>query len=616
MSERRCMTDVFADRRGFTTVGAAIAILLSCTLVFFCLWSARAASRAAGVQAAVDAAALAAENEVAEFVLSVRVADATLLTMSLTGLSLLGAGAACCCVPGAAAAGGKLIDAGKAILDKRDDVAAAAERALNAAQDALPIAAQIQAQAVLQENAAELSGAAVGYVELVPADAPEVTAGASGKSAEAAQRVERESDQVAADARVAEEQSERAAQAFREGWLADCGNAPGYCMAERADALASMAPDENPIARSANTWSYDMALSRAQAYYQHRLSEEAPEHGGVEEAARSALRAKLYAYAVDELAKGYVRDDGVGVPDVYFPYLPRNTAEMKDTALYTDAAYAVSGGALHAYDGCPAVVGIEGRGSLASLDAGAYAECGTCRFSASSLGTVASASTSIENGFEYHYRKVAESAREYCDAKAQAAPAADSVKKAVSALLDDIEAALEEAAGNRVTAYPPGRFGALAACTFAAESEGSASSFFDEPDLGSFAAVSAAVLMEDADENALESLLDGVEDDIGPPLSDAGDAVLGLWAALLGAYSTGVDGLSGGVRDLLDAVPLASASGLGEWAEGALLEMLEGVGLEPANTAAAKATVCDSAPVAARGEGAVARAIAAAKGVP
>lgn len=125
----------FCKQDGFTTIGAACAILLTCALIFGCLWVARSESQGAGVQSVADAAALAAENEVAEFAIAVRVADATLLTLSLTGLSLLGVGSVCCCFPPSAAAGTRFIDAGKTILEKRDSVAKAEHKALNAAQD-------------------------------------------------------------------------------------------------------------------------------------------------------------------------------------------------------------------------------------------------------------------------------------------------------------------------------------------------------------------------------------------------------------------------------------------------------------------------------------------------
>lgn len=140
--DSRVVADLFCDESGFTTLGAALAILLSCSLLFFGLWTSRSLSRAAGVQAVADSCALAAENEVSEFVLAVRAADATLLTLSLTGISLLGVGTVCCCVPGAQAAGLKFLDAGRAVLDKREDVARAEEAALNAAQKGLVVAAQ------------------------------------------------------------------------------------------------------------------------------------------------------------------------------------------------------------------------------------------------------------------------------------------------------------------------------------------------------------------------------------------------------------------------------------------------------------------------------------------
>ena len=86
-SDSRCdlcvVSDLFCNESGFTTLGTALAILLSCSLLFFGLWTSRSLSRAAGVQAVADSCALAAENEVSEFVLAVRAADATLLTLSL-----------------------------------------------------------------------------------------------------------------------------------------------------------------------------------------------------------------------------------------------------------------------------------------------------------------------------------------------------------------------------------------------------------------------------------------------------------------------------------------------------------------------------------------------------
>lgn len=611
---RRYATDWFRDERGFTTLGAACAILVSCALIFGSVWAVRSQSRAAGVQAVADAAALAAENEVAEFVIAVRVADATLLSMSLTGLALVGVGTACCCVPPAAPAGEALIKTGQQILLKRDDVADAARRTLQTLQTALPVTAQAQAQAVIQENAETLGGDAIGYVELVPLTGeplvvPETTAAQDAADAAAGQ-----SEEITAAATEAQQAREEAQQALEEGFLHDCGNAPGYCMYERAATVAGLPASLNPRYHSVNTWSFSVALKRAQAYYPHRAATEAPENSSVEEQARSALRKRFYEYASVEVAKGRAFDDGVSVPDISFPLLPKNTDEMKATTLYTDQAYPVAAGCLHAWEGCPAAqAGVEGYGSLSEQDAGVYGVCATCDFKATSLGSVAAASSSIDNGFEYHYRKVAESAQAYVAALAQAIPAESAVKDAAQGVFDKIAEALADVAGARIEAYPPGRFGALAAITFSDTAQESVPFIATEGDIGSFAAISAAVLGEDEEEDVLSSLLDGVVDDIGPPLSDAGPAVLGLWASVIKAYSSGTEGLCSAVQELLDSMPLIGA-GLGAWASDSLMGILEASGLEPANTASAKPFVVNTEHVAAQGDGPVARTIIAAKG--
>ena len=95
-------------------------------------------------------------------------------------------------------------------------------------------------------------------------------------------------------------------------------------------------------------------------------------------------------------------------------------------------------------------------------------------------------------------------------------------------MLDAIDAeAIREAAGNRVEAYPPG-YGALTRRWLA---PGKRRAFvFTGPDLGQFAAISASILVEDENEDVLAHLLDGVSEDIGPPLSDGGEVVLALWS--------------------------------------------------------------------------------------
>ncbi|MDO4590107.1 MAG: hypothetical protein Q4B35_01750 [Slackia sp.] len=611
----RYATEVFSRNGGFTTVGTACALLAACGLVFAGAFALRSQSRAAGVQAVADTAALAAQNEVAEFVIAARVADASLLSMSLTGLSLVGAGTVCCCVPPAAAAGKTMIETGRALIAKRDEMAKTATRLLSGLQDALPAAAALQAQGVISENADALHGAAIGHVELVPREGEPLECAPSKASQEAADAAASASDEIAAAAQEAARAREDADAALREGFLHDCGNAPGYCMYERADVLASLPASQNPLYHSAGAWSFSVALKRAQAYYPARAAVESPQDASVEEQARSALRKRFYEYASREVAKGYAHDDGKTAPDISLPMLPRNTEEMKKTTLYTDACFPVAGGVLHAWEGCPgASSGASGTGSLAEQDAGAYGTCAECGLDAVAMGKVAAASSSIENGFEYHYRIVAQAARTYCDAMARALPAEEGAKEASQGVFDGIVAALEEVGSSRIEAFPPGRYGSLCAVAFDAEGEGDVSFARTPQQLGSFASVSSAVLAEDAQEDVLSSLLDGVVDRIGPPLSDAGPAVLGVWSSMVKAYSSGAEGLCEGLEGLLSSVPLLGSDRLGSWASDTLMEMMEAAGLEPADVDAPKPFIANSEHVARRGDGPVAEAVCALKG--
>ena len=90
---------LFRDEDGFTTVGVALALLVTLALVFTSAQVYRVSSASADVQDVADAAALAAENEVAEFMIAVRVCDAVVLSLSLTGAAPAGLGVAALCTP-------------------------------------------------------------------------------------------------------------------------------------------------------------------------------------------------------------------------------------------------------------------------------------------------------------------------------------------------------------------------------------------------------------------------------------------------------------------------------------------------------------------------------------
>ncbi len=600
---------LFRDEAGFTTAGVACALLVTLALVFTSAQVYRVSSASADVQNVADAAALAAENEVAEFMIAVRVCDAVVLSLSLTGAATAGLGVAALCTPATAGASEVLLKAARKVVEARDEFAEKASVGLNRLQKALPFLAAANAASTASANDGGPMGASyVALAVLVPADGEELGVGAAEGAGDLVDDAEREADgirQAAADA----EEAAREANAWKErAFLRDCGDDPSYCMSERARTLAGMAGADNPRYASVDAWSFSVALDRARAYYARRLAVEAPEGSSTEERARSALRQRFYAYAADEVGRGYVHES-VDSFDARFPHLPKNTDEMRGTALYTEAVYPTTvdgSGSLvvHAWHGCPEAGGAAGAASIAEMEAGGSVPCPACGFTAASMGKVAAASTSIQNGFEYHYEAVAQAADEYQEARAKLDPLAAEVKGKAGGLLERCRDVLQRAGGMRIDAAPPGRFGVVAFVAntaAAAASTGFASGYVHEAgSLGVRAAVSAATLLaEPSDEgrSVVSSLLDGLREEGGAAVGALG-VVLDCWSGLLGAYLEGQEAVEEAVGNAVGALPFASASGLGTWAAGAFKAAAEALGLEPAELEALKPVLVSSSHVA------------------
>ena len=605
--------NVFQDEAGFTTVGMVIALLLTLSLVFSAAQVYRLNAASSEVQNVADVAALAAQNEVAEFMIVVRACDAVVLTMSLSSLVATGLGVAALCTPATAPASETLIKAGRDIARARDAFAEKAAAGLGRLQRALPFRAAANAASVASANDRGPSSY-LALAVLAPTEGEEIAVGEAAGSAELEDAVEQDAEEVRQAAEAAEEAAGRANEAKLRAFERDCGANPSYCMYERASVLASLSGTDNPLFSNVDAWSFEVALKRAQAYYPARLAQEAPADASVEEQARSALRKRFYAFAVEEVARGYVREDGDSF-EALFPHLPRNTEEMRATRLCTEAVYPVAPGAsgspvMHAWEGCPAASGATSYGSIAQMEAGSYPVCSRCGFTASSMGKVAAASTSIQNGFEYHYEAVADAADEYVQARAELDPLTAEVKRRAGGLFDRVGEALGAAASMRIDARPPGALGAVVLVVNVGRdvpSSGFESSFVRATgSLGARAAVSSATLVaEPANEgaNVISSLLDGLADGGGAAVGALG-TVLDCWSALLLAYAEGQDALDGAVEDALDSLPLSSASGLGTWAAGALREAAAAAGLEPAELDALKPVLVNSAHVAGADDGA------------
>lgn len=611
MLMRRRARPFFEDDGGFTTVGMVLALLITLSLVFSAARIYRIESACADVQNVADAAALAAENQVASFYIVAQVCDAVVLSLSLTGIVAAGLGTAALCTPATAALSTTLIDAARKTFDARNAFADKAARALNRIQDLLPFLSAAQAAVVAQANSGGAGQASyMGCAVLLPSEGEEITVKALDGANEAMDDIDKRRDAISQAAKDAEAAANEANAHKLRAYQADCGNAPGYCMYERAATLGGLSGEQNPYFGSVDAWSFSVALERAKAYYPRRFSQEHPLGASVAEQSNSAIRVRFYEYACQRVAQGYVHEDATGAFSADFPLLPRNTEEMRHTTLYTEQVYPItideSGTQrMHAWAGCPDArlhqfVGLGSAQQCEQQDIG----CEVCEFSEVSVGSVAAASTSIENGFEHHYEIVAEEAREYQKARERYAPAAEAVKQPVSDLLSSLKALLSEAVGQRISVAPPGHLGAVA---IVADVHGvpvdayfPASFVPGAGSLGPRAAISAATLaQDDADEtkNVLSSLFDGFADDADGFGVGGFRAIAQLWSSLLFAYANGQESLAEGVQEAIECIPFASASGLGTWAANALTEMVEAAGLQPAELSAYKPVIVNSSHV-------------------
>ena len=608
---------------GFSTVGMVISLLLTCALVFTTAQVYRIESASAEIQEVADAAALAAENEVAEFMVIARVSDAVVLTLSLTGIVCFGLGAAALCTPATATVSGHLISAGKSLLEARNTFSQNAAASLNALQKSLPFVAAANAALVARENnASSLPAIYIAVAVLSPFEGKEIQVHAADKIQELEDSIDERAEDVSANAKLAEEAAKKANEAKEVAFEHDCGADPNYCMYERADTLSILDGTQNPLYQSIDAWSFSVALKRAQAYYSARYQMENPgDYSSVEDKARSALRKRFYAYACEKLALGYVYEDGDSF-EAFFPRLPKNTSEMRETSLYTEAAYPVTQNSdgtrtMHSWSGCPKAGSASSYGSIALMESGGFTTCPACDFTAASMGKVAAASTSIENGFEYHYCIVADKAAEYEKERKKGEEPSRAVKSQAEKWFDQCFEALKETADMRIDAQPPGSFGCIAIVVNTASSDVSAGlgSFASgDAALGTRVAVSGATLLEDSS-NDSSTIISSFFDEISSSNALAGmaDVAMDCWSGMLTAYDKGQDALDSATSDLAAKIPFASASGLGTWASKTFRSKVEALGLQPARLMALKPVLVNTGHIAAKDDGPLASGYTSAK---
>lgn len=591
----------FKDEKGFTTLTVVISLLISLSLIFSTAQVYQVNSASANIQSVADACAQTAESEVAEFMILVRVADSTILSLNLAGIMVTGLGVVTMCIPGTATISDALINLAYKIFDARNSFADKVATSLNSIQKSLPFISSVKAYQLAQANNGGVYQANYLSISiLMPGEGIEISPGNIDDIKDTLNEVSKNSDDIKQAALEAEKAAQKANESKLVAFMADCGNDPNYCMYERAKNKAYMTGPENPLYKSVDTWSFDVALKRCKAYYPKRLEIEHPEGSSVDDQANSALRKVFYTYASNQMKSAYVYDSGDEF-SANFPHLPKNTDEMKQTNMYTDVMFPISNGnCMHAYNSCPGCSNICSYGSIAQMETSHYEACPYCKFSASSLGKVAAASSSIDNGYEYHYAIVEKASKDYEEAKKNSAPYNSKVKDFANRIFNKIKNLISDLSNKRIYALPPGSYGNLVLTVntnSSPASKGFESNFVTSNKvLGIRAAISASTLVEensDEGKTLINSLMDNLKDNL-PTLSGSVGIALDLWSKLLAVFSEGQDSLIDGIETSLNQLPLMSASGLGTWASKEISNVLRDLGLEPANLNSLKPVLINS----------------------
>lgn len=603
-----CALSAFRDDEGgFTTVAVAVALMLSLTLVFAAASAGWVASRSSEVQRVADASALAGANAVAAFSTVAQVLDACVLSLGVTGMVVYGAGLVASCVPGLTAVGAQLCATGGQILEARRGFARSAASGLERLEAALPalvVANSASCVAANGEDGLSYVGCALPVPLESGSDFSALLADADDAPLEGLSERMRDASLDAQEAR------ERADEALERGWMADCGSRP-HSLHERAGALAGLPSSANPHYPSCETWGFGVPLVRARAYYAARLANERVVGSTPEELTDAACRRAFYEYALGRVRSGSWAEHPDGTVEADLPLLPRNADETRATELYTRVAWPCTdeGGSrtLHSSLDCPgATGGPSGSASLAQLDAGAVSRCPQCQMDVGDLGRVASASTSIENGFEHHWRIIVEASEDYEAARDDLAAAEARTRELAEEGELEFERALEQLTTGRPTLRPPGAWGCVAVV---ARPEGTVvpteltASFLSSAELPAGAAVSAATLAPDestAENNVLASFFDSLSasDSV---LGGALDGVMELWGSLLVGYGSAhgrVAEVGEGFLDRLDGVMGGS---VGAWLRDQLGGVMRDLGLEPVDMRLRKPVLTNSRDVLERG---------------
>lgn len=606
----RAGIDLFIEDGAYTTLSSAVVILVVLTLLFSSTAAIWSMSRAGDTQAAADSGALAGANVVSSYHTAATVVDASILSLGLAGFATIGTGLVAILIPGAELAAGDMVDTGIEIIKTRNKFAKSASKGLQKIETALPYL--VAARATQAVSAQDTEGATyTGTALAVPrtSESDFVALEGSEISTDVIKDTSKDLERAADELQKA---SEETAKAKERAWLADCGGSDPAsvgscsCMWERARSLAKLSDIENPHYASSVTWEPQVALDRAKAYYRLRLANEAPQGSSVETKAESAARKAFYTYASAEVNRAYITEDGDRTTS-YIPLLPRNTDEVRATELYTDAAWPTSTNDgktyLHYGTSCPNYK--KGTpGGLASVAAyDGQDKCNRCHFGVSSLGAVAAPSTSIENGFEYHFDEFKGALEDYVECRNKELELMRQTEDEADRAGNAFDEAIKALSGERPRIAPPGRNGVVALAVSGAISSPDElnSSFNTTVRLGDRGAISAAVLAPDdatAQNNVLSRFFSTLEERSGG-VAGVLDDVMDVWGRLLVGYGD----IQGSADELMDEMidDLGGDSGalgsIASWLGDTVSASVAALGLEPCDLRLRKPVLTDTANV-------------------
>lgn len=606
----RAGIDLFIEDGAYTTLSSAVVILVVLTLLFSSTAAIWSMSRAGDTQVAADSGALAGANVVLSYHTAATVVDASILSLGLAGFATIGTGLVAILIPGAELAAGDMVDTGVEIIKTRNKFAKSASKGLQKIETALPYL--VAARATQAVSAQDTEGATyTGTALAVPrtSESDFVALEGSEISTDAIKDTSKDLERAADELQKASEETTKAKE---RAWLADCGGSDPAsvgscsCMWERARSLAKLSDIENPHYASSVTWEPQVTLDRAKAYYRLRLTNEAPQGSSVETKAESAARKAFYTYASTEVNRAYVTEDG-DEDTSYIPLLPRNTDEVRATELYTDAVWPTSTNDdktyLHYGTSCPNYKKGTPGGLASVADYDGQDRCNGCHFGVSSLGAVAAPSTSIENGFEYHFDRFKDALEDYVECRNKELALMCQTEDEADRAGNAFDQAIKALSGERPRIAPPGRNGvvALAVSGVISSPDELSSSFNTAVRLGDRGAISAAVLAPDnatAQNNVLSRFFSTLEERSGG-VAGVLDGVMDVWGRLLVGYGD----IQGSADELMDEMidDLGEGSGtlgsIASWLGDTVSASVAALGLEPCDLRLRKPALTDTANV-------------------